>query len=145
MTKRTVDWPCARCANDGGFHDRMVLQSQGHSMKMPGLLLVAWCIFVFVGIFTFSPLQTKGANTETIETPFLQFGISVETGRFEVKDKQAQVVWKSNPFHARFGEATINISGKQQRVPLSRCEAKRVEDGLELIFHPLTQKLEAQL
>jgi len=114
-------------------------------MKMPGLLLVAWCIFVFVGIFTFSPLQTKGANTETIETPFLQFGISVETGRFEVKDKQAQVVWKSNPFQARFGEATINISCKQQRVPLSRCEAKRVEDGLELIFHPLTQKPEAQL
>jgi len=114
-------------------------------MKMPGLLLVAWCIFVFVGIFTFSPLQTKGANTETIETPFLQFGISVETGRFEVKDKQAQVVWKSNPFQARFGEATINISGKQQRVPLSRCEAKRFENGLELNFHPLTQKPEAQL
>jgi hypothetical protein len=86
-----------------------------------------------------------GAASERIETAYLQFDLSPETGRYEIKDKQGQVVWKSNPYHARFGEATFNVSSKPQRIPLERCETKRVENGLELTFNPLAEKPEASL
>ena len=90
-------------------------------------------------------MRTTGADSERIETAFFQFDVLPATGRYEIKDKQGQVVWKSNPDHARFGEATFNVSGKPKRIPLKHCETKRVENGLELTFHPLADKPEALL
>lgn len=98
------------------------------------LFVGAWCIG-----------SAHGAEAISIETAFIRLNISPHNGRYEVIDKEANVVWRSNPFWERFGEATVNISGKQRRVPLDRCEGKRVKDGVELTFRPVNDKPDAQL
>ena len=103
------------------------------------------CLLTCLAACCVGSLPVTGANSERIDTEFLQLSVSVETGGYEIKDKQAQVVWKSNPFHARFGEVALNVSGKRQRISLDRCELKRVGNELELIFHPLNEKPRARV
>ena len=98
---------------------------------------------VGIAFLCLSAASVVGADASRIETAFFRFDLSPETGRYEINDKQSRVVWKSNP--ARFAEATLNLSGKSERVLLKRCEAKRVENGLELTFHPSAEKPEMWL
>jgi hypothetical protein len=81
----------------------------------------------------------------SLETRYVRVQISPDTGRCQIIDKRASVTWPSNPLQPRFGEVTLNLDGKQQRVALSRCEIARVGDGLEATFHPLAHRPEAAL
>jgi hypothetical protein len=50
-------------------------------------------------------------NKETptvLETPYIKISIS-NNGSYQILDKQAQVIWHSNPYMARFGSAAFRI------------------------------------
>ena len=78
------------------------------------------------------------AATVSFETPAYQFSINPENGSYEIVDKASAVVWRSNPFQARFGEIALNLNGKVAKFDLARCEVSRAGDGLKLVFKPLT-------
>ncbi len=85
------------------------------------------------------------AEAPTLETPFLRFQIEPGTGRYEIRDKSAGVVWRSNPYQARFGEATLSLDSRPRRVDLAACEIRRTRGGLVAVFHPLAEKADATL
>lgn len=80
-----------------------------------------------------------------LDTRFIRFQISPETGRSEIIDKRAGVTWRSNPLRPRFGEVTVRVDDKPRRVPLGRGIGARVGDALELAYHPLADRPEATL
>jgi hypothetical protein len=90
-----------------------------------------------------SALPAATPGQVTFETPFLRLRVAAENGGFEILDKAGQVTWRSNPFHARFGEITLTVSGKQQRVDLSKCEVAPTVSGLDLTFKPIPGNTEA--
>ena len=98
-----------------------------------------------MGSFCLESQSMAAANAEAIETPFLQFQVQPDTGRYQISDKQGRVVWKSNPDRVRFGEVTLNVSGKRRYISLEHCETRRAEEGLELSFQPLAEKPQARL
>jgi len=75
--------------------------------------------------------------SSAFETPFLRFEVLPGTGRYEILDKQANVVWKSNPYQPRFGEVPLNTGGNPRRIDLTRCEVQTAGGGLTAVFHPL--------
>jgi len=79
------------------------------------------------------------------ETPFLRVSVSPENGRFAIVDHAGGVTWRSNPYQARFGEITCTRDGKQEEAALSRCEATRVEAGLDLVFQPVAGRPDIRL
>ncbi len=97
-----------------------------------------------VGALPFSSVAW-GAETLSLENPFLRFRLSSSDGSYEIEDKAAAVAWRSNPGSARLGEATLSIAGQTRRVALGRCDLRRLEDGLEATFHPLTERPDAAL
>lgn len=73
-----------------------------------------------------------------IDTPTLNFQVSFETGAYEIRDKVANVTWRS---HAeRFGEVTLNLEGKQQRGLLTHPVITSAPGMLTLEFHPVTNQ-----
>jgi hypothetical protein len=80
-----------------------------------------------------------------IESSALRFSLSPETGQYELLDKQAAVVWRSNPQQARFGEVTLNTAGGRRSTPLARCEVKRLGENLQAEFRPLAEQPDATL
>lgn len=80
------------------------------------------------------------AQPAVIETSQLRFSLSPDTGRYEILDKAGSTIWHSNPEVPRFGTAMLNVGGKQQRTDLTRSDVTRVQNGLELVFHPLAEK-----
>jgi hypothetical protein len=87
----------------------------------------------------------NAGSAVSVETPLLRFRLWPENGSYEIDDRQTGVVWRSNPYQPRFGEVTLNIGGKPQRVPLDRCEVSRSVDALEAAFHPLADRPAAWL
>ena len=85
------------------------------------------------------------SNAVTLETPALAFRISPQTGSYEIHDKQAGVFWRSNPYEPRFGQVTLIVDGAKREIALSRCAVVRVENGLEVTFHPLPERPQAWL
>lgn len=75
-----------------------------------------------------------------IETEYYHFQLSPENGSYRIRDKQADVTWRSNPYRPRFGEVTLKVSGKPQRFDLARCDVRLRGEGWELVFHPLADK-----
>jgi hypothetical protein len=75
-------------------------------------------------------------NPITLETPFWAFRLWQATGRYELLDKQTGVTWRSNPFRQRFGEVSLRVNAKVSSADLSSCEARRVNNGLEIKFRP---------
>ena len=75
-------------------------------------------------------------NPVTLETPFWAFRLWQATGRYQLLDKQTGVTWRSNPFRKRFGEVALRVNGMVSSADLSSCEARRVNDGLEITFPP---------
>ncbi len=86
-----------------------------------------------------------GNGPVTLETPHWAFRVGPESGAFEIQDKSGGVVWRSNFRTPRFGEATWDVSGQAQRVPLTRCDVVQSGDGLELTFRPLPADPQAQI
>ncbi|HET7100481.1 MAG TPA: DUF5696 domain-containing protein [Terriglobia bacterium] len=72
----------------------------------------------------------------TLETPFWTFRLWQATGRYELLDKQTRVTWSSNPYQQRFGEVALRVNGKVSPADLSHCEARHIDDGLEITFRP---------
>jgi len=87
----------------------------------------------------------RAESVLTLETPALSFRLSPQDGSYRILDKQTKVIWRSNPYERRFGQATVIVEGKKQPVSLGRCEVKRAVDSLEATFHPLPEKSEAWL
>jgi hypothetical protein len=83
----------------------------------------------------------SAAQEERIEfeTAHLRFRLAPATGAYEIVDKDGGVTWRSTPYHARFGEATVLVGGKPKRLPLERPEARRAGDGVEAAFLPAPQ------
>lgn len=84
-------------------------------------------------------------NDATLETPALIFRLSSENGSYEILDKQGNITWRSNPYEPRFGQVTLIVDGAKRQVALSRCAVVRVENGLEVTFHPLPERPQAWL
>ncbi len=84
------------------------------------------------------PLPAPAAQEAPLEfeTAHVRFRLSPATGGYEILDKDAGTTWRSTPYHARFGEATLRIGGQPKRLPLVRPEARRTGDGLEAAFLP---------
>ena len=72
----------------------------------------------------------------TLESPFWLFRLWQATGRYEILDKQTGVTWRSNPFRQRFGQVALRLDGEARSADLSTCEARRINDRLEISFHP---------
>jgi hypothetical protein len=102
-----------------------------HSLAS-GLLLSG-----FLGIGRLGTLTAAGQAPAVLETPAYRLEVNPGTGSYEIRDKQASQVWRSNPFQARFGEIAVNRDGKVQRLALDRPEIARTERQLELTFRPL--------
>ncbi len=71
-----------------------------------------------------------------IQSPRLRMRLSPSTGRYEILDADTGTAWRSTPYHARFGEATLRIGGQPKRLPLERPDVRRAEGGLEAVFRP---------
>lgn len=110
--------------------------------KLCGVALIfAACSFASAGLA--KPLwAVQGESTPVLDTRFLTFHLSPEDGSYEILDKQARASWRSNPYKARFGEATLVVDGQKQQVDLGKCEVRQVGEGLEAMFHPLRSKPE---
>ena len=98
------------------------------------------CLGCFLAAMMAAPAPSDALRAAVVETPFLRFQVSAETGAYEIADRKGGVTWRSNPYQARFGEATIEIGGKPQRADLAACELTQRRDGLEAVFHPLTNQ-----
>lgn len=85
------------------------------------------------------------AEVQSIETTRLRFALSSDTGQYELTDKQAAIIWKSNPYQSRFGDVALNVGGKTLRVNLDACQIEKAGDGLVATFAPLAEKPEAKL
>lgn len=67
------------------------------------------------------------------------------SGRYEIQDRQTGEFWRSSPHKPRFGEVSLWVGGKLQRLDLSRCEAASVANGLDLTFRPVKEQPDAYL
>jgi len=93
-------------------------------------------------------LAVAGAHAVSFETPYLRFTVSPENGAYEILDKQSGVIWKSNPYQARFGDATFRVEGRSVRASLGACEVKPVAGarrGLSLNFGVNTGQAQTRL
>ena len=113
-------------------------------MKASATCGVWRCLLPWVAAFCMV-VRVTGADAIAIDTGFVRFAVSPDTGAYEINDKQGGVVWKSNPLQTRYGEATFIVAGRQQRFALNRCQAKRVGEGLELTFRPVSAKPNAEI
>jgi hypothetical protein len=104
---------------------------------MRSFLVSAAAAFLVVGGASGAPM--------TVETSALRFSLFPETGQYELLDKAAEVVWRSNPQQPRFGEAVLKGATQPQPVTLARCEVKQAGTGLEASFRPLAERPEATL
>ena len=88
----------------------------------------------------FIACASLAAEVRSIETPRLLFAWSPDTGHYELKDKQAGVSWRSNPYRPCFGEVTINMDGKPRRLNLGACQIEKAGAGLLATFTPLAEQ-----
>jgi hypothetical protein len=65
------------------------------------------------------------------------------TGRYEIQERDAGHVWKSNPLQVRFGEVVLRQGNETETVPLAQCMAKAASRQLELTFHPSLKQPQA--
>ena len=80
---------------------------------------------------------TAHADPATLNTHALRFTVSTDTGAYEIMERVEGVVWRSNPFQARFGEAELETGGRSVRAPLDRCTAQLAGNHLALTFRPV--------
>ena len=71
----------------------------------------------------------------SIESEFVKFSISPESGCYSFMDKQSDVVWSSNPYTERMGEVAVKIDDKSKRMPLSGFQAHAESNTIRLLYH----------
>jgi hypothetical protein len=109
--------------------------------------VVAWLCGAAIGLGWLTPgtLATWAAEPQIIDTPSIRFALWPQDGHYEITDKQAGLVWKSNPYRARFGEATVRTDSGLRRVNLDRCQVERFGQSLIVVFRPLPEQPQAAL
>ncbi|MBK9140067.1 MAG: hypothetical protein IPM17_15070 [Verrucomicrobia bacterium] len=65
--------------------------------------------------------DNAGAAEREIETRFLRFRWTEDTGAYAIEDKEGGTVWRSNARQPRFGEVTLRSGGQLERRPLAAC------------------------
>src|SRR6516164_9180816 len=106
------------------------MHTKSYSNLKTKALLISLCCWQSMAI---GPIQAR-AEEGSLATPFLRFSLSSETGRYELKDEQGGVTWRSNPYHARFGEVTFYAGGTRQRADLAHSTIQQTKNGLEATF-----------
>ena len=71
-----------------------------------------------------------------LEQDALSLRVAPENGAVELTDRKAGVTWRSQT--ARFGEVTLLVKGRPQRVPLGKCRVHPAREALQITFDPLT-------
>ncbi|MFA4028681.1 MAG: hypothetical protein GDYSWBUE_000706 [Candidatus Fervidibacterota bacterium] len=72
-----------------------------------------------------------------LQSEFASLRICGRTGAYEVVDKRSGVRWFSNPYVARFGEATFAIGGTDKRVELNKFASRLISaNAIELRYLP---------
>lgn len=104
--------------------------------RLATALVLFWCALL---VQVEAGTNTPPSDEVSFQTRSLTFGITPETGGFRIKDPTG-LFWWSNPYAMRFGQATFNVDGKTQQLPLRRCEVTRLAEGLEALFQPLPGK-----
>jgi len=56
-----------------------------------------------------------------LDSPFLRLEV-FRDGSYQILDKQTQVMWRSNPYIARFGSASLYVDGKMLNISLSNFD-----------------------
>jgi len=69
------------------------------------------------------------ASEAVLETDAYRFRMASADGHYEIVDRVSGVTWRSNPWQARFGEATLTRAGSSQQVELSACNLQRHGPG----------------
>jgi hypothetical protein len=82
-------------------------------------------------------LDEAAGGPRGLETSYLSFRVNPEASGYEIVDKAGGEVWRSNPRVPRFGEVTVRVHGRPQRLDLIRGKVESDGNGLKLTFHPL--------
>src|SRR6476661_7563810 len=86
-------------------------------------------------------LAVAAPDPVRINTAALQLTVYPENGSFELLDKAGGVTWRSDPYHVRFGEATVRVKGEPRRVDLGACQARKDDlPQLTLTFRPIPEQ-----
>jgi len=78
-----------------------------------------------------------GQALPVLESDYLRFEISTETGAVAITDKLAGVVWGRNPNAPYFGSVKARIGGEIRTLPLESSTLKYAGNSIELTFHPV--------
>jgi hypothetical protein len=117
--------------------------------------LVLWSGRVALSVLFAASLSAAEPQTAILETAVFRLTVTPETGGFEIKDLAGGVTWRSNPYHARFGEVSFSFRGQQRSADLGKCEVVRsvsnsdtqssAPSPMVLTFHPVPENPEAEL
>jgi len=78
--------------------------------------------------------QRMSGEVVSIESEFVKFSISPESGCYYFLDKQSNTVWHSNPYAERMGEIVIQIDGESQHLPLRNLKAHKAGQTITLSY-----------
>jgi len=70
----------------------------------------------------------------------VELAVSTNTGAYTILDRATGVLWRSNPFQARFGAGEFNVDGRTFSAALDRCSARPARRALELTFQPVPDR-----
>lgn len=108
------------------------MRSNSFLRRLAILLLVSVVFPCFGGDANIDPL--------TIESAAVRFTLWPDSGAYEIRDRRSGVLWGSNPWKRRFGQASLAIDGATRTVDLGSCAASRQGRGIDLIFHPVPDR-----
>ena len=88
----------------------------------------------------------RGMPAVTLETIAFRCRLAADAGSFEVLDKRAKTVWKSDPLERRLGSVTLLAGTREVSADLSNGSVTRTSPtSLVALYHPLPSQPEAGL
>ena len=88
----------------------------------------------------------RGMPAMTLETLAFRCRLAADAGSFEVLDKRAKTVWKSNPLQRRLGSVTLLTGTQKVSSDLANGTVTRTSPtSLVALYHPLASQPEAGL
>ncbi|MCD6338734.1 MAG: hypothetical protein J7M29_05065 [Verrucomicrobia bacterium] len=107
---------------------------------MKRVLLAMWRVIGPAAVAV--PLAAAGM-APVLESSRIQLLLDAASGGYAVLDKAAGVLWRSNPYAARFGEAVLETDKGPRATALSRPRVAREPNRLRLEFGPWPEAKEA--
>ncbi len=107
-----------------------------------GTILGLWTALAFAiaAATSGAPAALAQGGPVSMESAFLRFQLSPDTGACTLLDRKAQVTWQSSPAQAGFGSITYRAAGRSQRASLCACQVKQSPGVIEATFHPLSDQ-----